>query len=448
MNVTKGPFDAAVLTTRIRLLPLNHLLDKANKPDELRRWILERAGHDLCRVYFPLPWMTFAFPWPEAVAPNPLGLQPETGFDGWKERTEIKFVRLAPEVVGQFQYRGRMDVRLFPDGLFVPNDLPVNSELLEATTFSTGLRVMNALYLWPVGQTNQPDSDLRDCVTIMSNDLFVEDRVRNDVRDHFDDSPRTERTPYERATGIEEAPKSNATNSAIDEAKSSHTATDVANKAPETSVVEDPDPYGLKGRSDAVYALYQTAEWCARNPEFASAAKAQERLGIALKTFSEIMDGRASAGREENNRQEKLRHFLSKTRLNSALRLIDPHYVYNNGRTLKQQGEWPPAAGQTFLAQQDIRRQTFVTDMLRLMIGGVERWHDLDLSDFPKGTKRQAVLQRWLEKHGVAGTGVLKTAFEVITWNGGGVPALPKYDKLSTSHDQTVEGHPASRLPA
>jgi hypothetical protein len=446
MSVTNGPVDVVKPTTRIRLVLLKVLIDRANDSYALRKWIFELASRDLCRIYWPIEWRLCAFSGPgENVEPfdGPMTTRVsmlETNPNNWIPRPEVKFVRIASHLAEQFSDRRRVPISLFPDGLFLSDDVTGTSKLLEATAFTARIRVSLHTQPAPVAETNGiSDQDLRNAVEVDFNELHVEESVGGYISDHFVDILDTANTPSKHATGKNQAQNSIATKAAIEAVKSSFAITDVASEAPETSVIEAPDPYGLKGRSGGVYVLYQTAERCAGNAAFASAAKAQERIGIALKTFSEIMDERASAGREENKRQEKLRQFLSKTRLNSARRLIDPHYLYNNGRTLKQQGEWPPAAGQTFLAQQDIRRQTFVTDMLRLMIGGVERWHDLDLSDFPKDTTRQEVLRHWLEKHGVAGTGVLKTAFEVITWNGGGVPALPKYDKLSTSRDPRGE---------
>jgi hypothetical protein len=435
MSVTSDRDDAVHVNPRVGLIQLKELLDQANKPHELRRWIFERAEHELCRVYFPLPWLVFAFPGPEGCASVCLQTPTETNPDMWKERNEIKFVRLAPKVAGQFRDRGRIDVPYFPDGLFVPRDVSVDSGLLEATTFSTWLHVLNTLYLAPIGEASHPDQNVRDCVTITVNDLFVEDSVRDDVHNHFDGSPPTEPNAFEIARGTKPTSRPSVAKPAVAATTLTDAVPEALTTAPESTDVRADDPYGLKGRSDGVYMLYLTAERCSTDPEFVSASKPDDRRKIARETFEQLLTEVASRGRDERARKSKLSDLFGKTRLNYALHLIDPEYDHNNGRPLEERGKWPPAMGEEFLAQPDARRQDFVTPMLALIIGGAEYWLQL-AKESPAGrTTKQQALQQWLEDHGLTGRQELETVFAVIAWKSDvdSIPTPPKFAKPSRS---------------
>jgi hypothetical protein len=434
MSVTNGPVDAAKPTTRIRLVLLKDLIDRANDSDALRKWIFEHASRDLCRIYWPIEWRLCAFSGPgENVGPfdGPMTTRVsmlETNSNNWIARPEVKFVRIASRLAEQFSDRRRVLISIFPDGLFLSDDVTGTSKLLEATAFTARIRVSLHTQLAPVAETNgTSDQDLWNAVEVDFNELHVEDSVGDYIHDNFVDIPDTADTPYKLATRNNQAPKSNATKAAIDAAKNSHAVTDVASEAPDTSVVEDPDPYGLKGRCDGVYALYLTARRCAMNPAISSAAKAHERLDIALECFKHVLAEMAGAGEQENTRQKMLLKFFGKTRLKNALHLIHPEYDHHNGRS--KDGEWPPPAGKKFLAQPDPRRQSFVSDMLALIIGGAEYWLNIKPSSLAEDETKQSDLQTWLVKRGANGREELQTSFAMITWKNGRFQTPPKYDK-------------------
>lgn len=442
MSVTSEHVDATQTKPPICLVPLKKLLDKANKPFELRRWIFEQAGRELCRVYVPLPPFWFAFPEPEGGASVSMQTSSEANPNAWKKQAEIKFVRLAPKDAEQFGKRGRMDVYHFPDGLFVPNDVSVDSGDFESTTFSGWLRVSSTL----AGGPSYSDQNVQNFLTIMVNDLFVEDSVRNDVRSHFDDSPPTQPLPLDIACGKKLVSHSSVDEPTVPTPQSTDAIPPVVTTLPENTDVIADDPYGLKGRCDGVYVLHLTAERCSKDPNFVGASKPSERKKIAHGKFADLLDEMAKGSNEDNARQKRLRQLYGATRLNYALRLIDREFDHNAGRTADDRGEWPPSVGKEFLADPDPRRQEFVTPMLALIIGGAEYW--LQLAQPPAGspTKQQA-LQRWLIDHGITGTDELKTAFAMIAWNGNvnSIPSPPKFAKPSTSRDQTAGARRVSR---
>jgi hypothetical protein len=194
------------------------------------------------------------------------------------------------------------------------------------------------------------------------------------------------------------------------------------------------DPYELKGRSDGVYILYRTTQHCAKNPEFSS-DDVSKRHRIALTTFEQLLEEMSKGDDVENKRYKNLQKLYGPTRLNHALVLIDPKYNPRNGiKGGLTRADWPPVKGKSFLAQPDDRRKPFVSDMLALIIGGVETWIDLG-ANFPEGQTKQQVLLAWLLDHGVANVGQLKTVFAAICWNGSGaIPTPPKSAPPSPSN--------------
>lgn len=469
MILATDPNDPTRQTSRVSLARLIGLMEKVKNEDELRAWIFDRVLAKKYNIYWQLPRGMFAFSWMGEEAwigekSQTMQLRPHTDSEMWQERPEVRFVRLDKELAEKFRNNERIRVLSFLDGLFIPNDVAANTGLLEATDFSGRLRVSHASHPAPHAQIDSvykspelfedvnaihPDQDFAKVYFI---DLYVEDSIREDIRNNFNDSPSQEITPYMRA--LDQKPGYNSGKHRYTDYLACDTNAVVqpesASINPEKEPIEDGDPYELKGHCDSVYMLYLTTERCSRNPAFVGASKPDERKKIAHETFDQLLNEMMKGDGDQCARKSKLSDLFKQTRLNYALRLIDPEYDHNRGRPEEDRGEWPPELGKEFLAQPDTLRRQFVTPVLALIIGGAKHWQQLATPSAGSPTKQQA-LQQWLEDHGLTGTDELKTAFALIAWYGANsknIPIPPKFAKPSTSRDQAAGARRASHRRA
>ncbi len=456
MSSASEPTEPTRSTSRVRLVPLSDVIQEVDNEDEFRVWIFDRVARGECNIYWRLKWPLCAFF--DRRDEMPLGLlaRSDAHPEMWRERPEVKFVRLATDDAQKFKTQDAVPVATFQEGLFVPDDVAVNKSWLEAINFSGKIRVSHPDRPAPEVPTDSKYHPEQDLIKVWYDELYVEEATSDDVRRFFDDCPIQEITPYMLACGLK--PGWNSKTSRGVEVKPrradvtlSSVETEPVTVPPQTGTKDanEDDPYELQGRCDGVYMLYLTAQRCSMDPEFARASKPDDRRKIAHDTFERLLDEMMKRGGDQRTRKSKLSDLFRKTRLNYALRLIDPEFDHNAGRSADDRCEWPPTVGKLFLAPPDPRREEFVTPMLALIIGGAEYWLQLAKPAAGSPTKQQA-LQQWLEEHGLTGTDELKTAFAVIAWNSNvtSIPAPPKFAKLSTSRDRAAMEPPASRRRA
>lgn len=451
MSLASEPSESVRSASRVRLVPLNDLVQQVDNEDEFRVWIFDRVARGECNIYWRVLWPLCAFFDRRDEVSFSLRARPDTDPDMWKERPDVRFVRLTTRDAQQFKNLDVVSVVSFRDGLFVPEDVAANTGLLEAINFSGKVRVSDPSRPAPETPIDSAYHSKQDAIKVLLTELYVEDSVRDDIRDHFDDSPSQEITPFMLACGLK--PGWNSKTSRGVEVKPRQA--DVTSPSVETVPVAAPpqsdskhasegDPYQLQGRCDGVYMLYLIAKRCSMDPKFVSASKSSERKELARKAFARLLNEMAEGGDDQRIRKSKLSDLFRKTRLNYALRLIDPQFNHELGRE-KEQLEWPTPQGKALLAQPDTRRQAFVTDMLRLIMGGAEYWLDIRATRPANGGTNGAALQQWLEDHGLTGVEELKTAFAAITWNGQTFQIPPKFAKQPTSRGRTAGARRASR---
>ncbi len=445
MSSASEPSEPTRSTSRVRLVPLSDVIQEVDNEDEFRVWIFDRVARGECNIYWRLKWPLCAFF--DRRDEMPLGLRARSDAhpEMWRERPEVKFVRLATEDAQKFKTQDAVPVATFQEGLFVPDDVAANKGWLEAINFSGKIRVSHPDRPAPEVPTDSKYHPEQDLIKVWYNELYVECSARDDVHNLFDDSPSQEITPYMLACGLKPGWNSKASQGVevkprrADVTLSSvETEPVVAPPQTGTKDANEDDPYELQGRCDGVYMLYLTAERCSTDPEFVSASKPDDRKKIARETFNQLLDEMAQGGDAERTRQKNLRKLYGATRLDFALHLIDRDYDPNRGLPKEKWRDWPTTKGKALLARRDVRRQAFVTSMLRLIIGGARYWILLSKRP-PKGdTTKLNALRIWLEDHGLTGVAELATASALITWNGQGFQTPPKFAEPSTSRDQAA----------
>lgn len=432
--ISQAIVDAAPSRSRVRLVPLADLLGQANDAHALEKWLFQQASQGLCRLYWPIPWNRCAFSGPfDKDIPLDRGLErwptrDETNPDCWKERPEVKYVRIAAKFSERISARFRAYVLLFRDGLFVPSDVTADSGLLEPTTFKARIRV--SMHTQPAPRTSTLGcdqappylEDTDDATLVTRDNIYVEEGMWEQARAYLKQPSSLSATALAHIEAIQIEHPSTATAAAIRVQHADGPATgECMDTVAAASYVTD--PFKLRGRADGLYVLYLTAQRCAANPAYRNATKPEERKKFAKQAFDQVLAGIADDS--VSKLQVGMHKLYGKTRLNYALRLIDPAYDHNRGRPKGQWLDWPPGPGRALVDQPDERRQDFVTDMLRLLIGGAEQW--LRYKEVPPvghSTKSKA-LKHWLIEHGITGSGEVKTAFAVITWNGHRPQPLP-----------------------
>jgi len=410
MSVVSQPVDAEPSQSRIRLVPIQELLSQVSDSCDLEEWIFKQASQGLCRLYWPIPWDRCAFSAPSYEdEPDDQGLKAWTY---WKQRPEVKFARVDPKFAEQISTQYRAYISSFPDGLFVPGDVTADSGVLQPTAFKVCIRVSLHTQLTP------PADDANE---VTRDKLYVDESFLTQVRAHFDDTSSASAAHYTTTVPTGMVSASIRTESPEIVGRTASPTQADTNTQLESSPADGDDPYRLKGRVDAVYLLYRIAERCAHHPEYKCAPSSEKRKKIAKEVFEQLLGemGTSTSGRQ-------MRRLFGKTRLNYALHLINPDFDHIRGRPEEKRTDWPPALGKSLLAQPDERRRQFVTDMLRLIIGGAEQWLSFDASPPANITKHQA-LRQWLEDHGITGAQELKETFAIITWNGKSPQTPPRF---------------------
>lgn len=441
MHLESDPNDPTRAASRVRLVLLRDLMQSVDNEYELSSWIFNRVSERKCNVYWRLPWNKFVFSWLgddlwEGEKVSLMRNQPHTDPQMWKERPEVRVVRIASESATLFKSQRSVNILTFPDGLFTPADVAADTGLFQATKFAGQLRVSDASQPAPMASIYDVCHPEEGFTKIYVEDLYLEESMRGDIRDHFDDTPSQEITPYMVRMDLKPGYRSkkrhlDAATADTNEPVRISDYTTTGNDEP-----DDGDPYGLKGRCDGVFALYLAAERCGRNPAFANASRAEERKQVAREVFDNVFDEMNS--KTVNTRAQPIRTLYGKTRREHAIRLIDPSFNYNEGRDQEVRIDWPPAQGRALLDMPDEKRQPFVTDMLRLIIGGAAFWLSLKTTPPASGTTMNDALSRWLEDHGVIGTQNLDTALSAITWNGQAFQTVPKHARRSKGPAQSA----------
>ena len=420
-------------SSRTSVFLLTNVLNQASDPRALRNVILEGVSNKTYRLYWPVPADRIAFSRSNDRSDphyrKPMSFWDERNPEAWTRRPDVKFVGLLPNLAQHFLeitsiFQHPVFELNFEGGLFIPDDLSVSSQLFEATEFTTQLRLSHPDRLDRVTDQGTPSS----MVEIKFHELYLDENTLNHVRGYLQDLPSASA-----ATSTATSPTHTEAPPEITEPAA--TAAAVAGTTPPTTLTEESahnartdDPYELKGRSDAVYVLYLTAARCAHNQAFKEELNPKKRRVIAKSVFDELLNEMMNGSDEERALQKRLRTLFGKIRLRSALILIDPEYSPNAGQDEKNWvDDWPPAQGKAFLAEPDQRRQPFVTDMLRLIICGVDQWLSLKTTPPPDGGTQQEALGQWLVAHGVIRTQGFRTAFAVITGSDSSIPSLPKY---------------------
>lgn len=419
--------DGTPSPSRVRLVPLEALLDRASDRQELEWWTLKQASQGQCRIYWQVPWDRCAFSGPfDEDIPVDRGLtawptRDETLPACWKARPEVKFVRIGGKFMESLAKNCYAYPLSFPDGLYVPGDVTHDSGVLAPTTYKVRIRI--SLHTTPAPRTDSSGSDVAPAYLVGTAEvpevdrraLWVEEGLVAELDPYFQGSP----LPSIVLTVAKEADP-------ICSVEPASTASASVSPTKSRNFVGEADPYRLSERAPALYALYTTSRLCASAPDYKSAATSAKRRKVAKETLSQqLTEIEASGARTPQTRN--IRRLFGKTRIASAIRLIDIHYDHNCGREKRNWIEWPTLQGKAILDEHDDRRKTFVTDILRLMIAGADFWHELSLSPPLHGSTKQQALQLWLEEHGFIGTDELKTAFAIITWNGQAPQIPPKF---------------------
>lgn len=341
----------------------------------------------------------------------------------WSLLPKVEFVRLAPSIVKQVArqaYRTGTFIKpgvsadRFPGGLSTPDDVSLRDGQYETLPFNLELHIAS---------TDPAAINAWEKMDVFFPQVFVDDSVYQEISALLEDT----------LTSVDKSGRTEIAQALAASHPEAHESPVIAAGDDPQAASDDPqlngttpdDPYELKGRSDGVYILYKTAEQCARNAAFSEMEPADRRK-FAEEIFENLLGEMAQGGAEERDRQSKLRGFFKKKRRYLAFRLIDPQYHPNEGKSESEWIDWPTSQGKAFLDQPDERRQGFVSEMLALMLGGTEYWLSLEKQEDPAAPTRRLALMLWLKYRGVIRTEQLRTTFEVIAWEGNGVPKLPE----------------------
>jgi hypothetical protein len=416
----------------IRLTRFLDVINRVESRSELCKWLFNHAGSETCQMYWPVPEGSFVLCISHlknsgrgtSISQVEGPALPEIGMP----LLEVKFVRLSPHVVqmvaseaarhNMFQGLDISDKRFF-GGLSVMEDGSDTSGPYQSLPSSVELRITSA---------SLASTDALGEIEIKYPGTYIDETVYQHIGAFLRDAPNdaVEVKSVVSNVGADAHSGERRGISAVASNPSETVSLTTITKSQVDPIATD-DPYKMKGRSDGVYILYKTAERCSLDLAFVNAGNADERYRIATTIFYQLLDEMAKGSDSGNERQKKLRRLFGKTRLESALKLIRPTYDHNSGLGEDERcEEWPPAMGKALLAEPDERRQKFVTDMLAIILRGVEHWSDSD-AKLANGVTKQGLLKKWLEDHGVTRVSELTTAFTLIAWNGNGsIPIPPK----------------------
>lgn len=409
---------------QIRLVQLSDAISFSENPLAARNLILTAASKGLSHLYWAIPSGLSAFAGPDGfrydLNAGSFGLswmsidaygsvvarERAAGLIRWIPQPRVRFVRLDATVAAELLAGQRARAARFSDGLYMIDGTVKAKKWLAATTFSTPIRVaplhtLEAAMLAP----GMPGTETSDNVDILLPDVYIKESFANVLHERpelcQDVRVRLQRT------------KRQKNDHAID------TQSTIKSQEPLPKPQVDDDPYKLKNRAPAVYAIYRTAELCSQNPDYVLGRSAKsKRREIANETLRDLTE--VSPG---------LRDVFQTTRRGYATNLIDPERDPNAGMPPDQRREWPTAAAQELWSKLDERRQPFVNVTLMLTIHAAERW--IEWKDLrPEGYgSRLSALDDWLAKHGLSGSQERATLFPIITFDGMQFQQLPKSGK-------------------
>lgn len=423
MNTGAQSTDAMHWPT-VRVTPLWDMLNRAKDWNELCEWFFNHAGSGRYQMYLPVPKGYFV-----RCSSHPtfdFGLGASTRYLDRPPLPEIgmpllgvKFVRLSPRIAEKVARQA------------ASKNMPQQSSIGD-DCFHGGLSLLEHVSAAPGSYGELPsDVELRiasasleatnawERMEIDPTQVVICDSAYDHILPLLKDAPNV-------TSDVDGKQSSPASAAPRDEGHEVSAAVSTVNDTPSTTapvgpvadaiVTNDPyDPYDLKVRAPAVYALYRAAELCSQNPDYLPGPKnISQRKRIANETLNGIA--------EEN---PKLMNVFREVRRKYATTLIDPERDPNAGLLADQPREWPTAAAQNLLLQVDERRQPFVYPTLELVIHAAEKWLAWKASP-PEGETKQSALDGWLAKLGLTGKQERATLFPVITFDGVTFLSVPK----------------------
>lgn len=425
----------------VRVTRLWDMLNQAKDRNELCEWFFNHAGSGQYQMYLPVPkghfvrcssHPTFDFGLGASTRHAERPPLPEIGMP----LPAVKFVRLSPRIaekvarqaasknmlqqspIGDDCFRGGLSLlEHFNDAPGSYEELPTAVELRIA---SASLEATNAWERMEIDPTK----------------VVIGDGVYDHIQPLLKDAPNV-------------AIDVNATLSSPTSAAQPHEGHEVfavvsnVNDTPSTTarvkplgdVINTTDPYNLKVRAPAVYALYRAAELCHQNPDY--------QLGLSTKGPRKEIAIAVLAHLAETT--PRLLNVFRKVRRDYAAVLIDPERNPNDGLSEKLLREWPTKSAATLLEQVDARRQVFVNQTLELAIYAAEKWLTLPASPPVGEMTRMAALDVWLAEHGLTGVQERTTLFPIITFDGVKHQQAPTSATRSKSRVRAKAGHRASR---
>lgn len=440
---------------RIRVVRLWDVLNRAKDWNDLCQWFIANAGSGRYQMYWEVPCGYIVRFGSRHIfggygEPATHAAEPPLPPDG-APLPRVKLVRLAPaieEQVAQQAYRTGAFVKpaipadRFPGGLSIPDNAGGPPGLLEVLPVSAELHIQllnpsatNAWEMMDVDPTNvYVDDDVFDEISQYlgstpnaqsATDAVRAAKVQHEVREVAPSassggvtlSATVQTTPTVSAQ-VATAPKTPDDDSSVTESLASPSVHD----APQNAPIENSDPYGLKGRADAIYVLYQVAEQCSRTASFGSEPNAKKRHSSADTLLLNII---------ENNRWLRQKVFKD-TRRAQAIKLIDTHRDPKSGSKLAKNRTWPTHAADEILSKPDARRQPFMNNTLELVIHVTKRWID-EVPDDRGSKSRLEALDKLLTEYGLDLPVERNTLFPIITWNGVRCWPAPEAARQSTS---------------
>ncbi len=415
----------------IRVTRLWDVLQRAKNWNELCTWFFNHAGSGRYQMYWKVPSGYNVV----CGTPFAVGLGTSVGSVvspklplAWSLLPKVKFVRLDPSLVEQVARQAYLEgsyakppiwADRFPGGLSVPDNISSPSREYEALPVTVELHIASA---------KPTSTNAWEILDVDPTQVFIGDSVYDHIQPLLKDAPNVDidvnatRSNSSTAAPRREGHEVSAAGSTINDTPST-----AASEEPQRSATHTDDPYELKGQAEGVYALYVTAERCARSPAFGQETNPKKRRAIAHEIFNALLDEMENGSAQERAQQKKLKAFFRQERLDHALGYMDPEYHPNIGFCRSEWIEdWPTAQGKAFLAQPDTRRDEFVKPMLAIIIGGVHHWIALKAKPLSPGPTKQLELWQWLEGCGLVRPKVLRKVFEIIAWNGNSTPQLPE----------------------
>jgi hypothetical protein len=416
----------------IRVTPFWDVFNQAKSKRQLCEWLSEHADSEMFQMYWPVPNGSVVLCMShvsdsrsrDAISQVERPELPRIGMP----LPEVKFVRLSPYVV-QLVMREAAHQNMFQQSRIRDDGFFGGLSVMEDYSDASGpYQSLPSLVELGITSASLASTDALEMIDIVPPRTYIDECVYQHIGAFLREAPNDAVEVKSVVSNLgTNAPSGKRREVSVVASNPSETVSLTTIRERQVDPIANDDPYKLKGRSDGVYILYKIAERCSLDHAFADAENADDRYRIATTIFDQLLDEMAQESDSDNERQKKLRRLFLKTRLRSALKLIRPTYDHNSGLgEVERREEWPPAMGKALLAEPDERRQKFVTDMLAIILRGVQHWSDYD-ANLAEGVTRREALKQWLEDHGVTGKGQLPTAFAVIAWNGtGSIPTPPK----------------------